>query len=79
MDTPKYGIEIDFIDNSTVTPYNTKQGPLAELSEGFMTDSIETMACHCEDMAIKLRAAAKEPPAIPQLYFDLSHKDARGN
>lgn len=60
MEVPKYGIEIDFIDNTIVSSECDKQGPIADLSEGFMTDSIETMACHCEDMAEKLRKKARE-------------------
>lgn len=61
MRAPTYGIEIDFIDNTIATPENNgKQGPVAEMSDGFMTDSIETMANHCEEMAYKLRRYARE-------------------
>lgn len=61
MEIPKYGIEIDFIDNSQpLIDGKRPQSPVAKMSDGFMTDSIETMAAHCEDTAKKLRNYARE-------------------
>lgn len=61
MTVPKYGIEIDFIDNTIAAHTNGEQGPIADFSEGFMTDSIDAMISHCEDMARKLRDYQRNP------------------
>lgn len=61
MTIPTYGIEIDFIDNSgKIVDGCREQGPIADMSDGFMTNSIEIMATHCENMAKKLRQYARE-------------------
>lgn len=54
MTIPKFGIEINFIDNRGVSPQNPKQGPIADLSDGFMTDSIFSMVNLLRETADKL-------------------------
>lgn len=63
FEIPKYGIEIDFIDNTGPRDADgklIKQGPIVDLGGGFMTDSIDSMIEHCEDTAKKLRDYKRE-------------------
>lgn len=52
---PNYGIEISFIDNTIAEDQNGKQGPIADLTDGFMCDDLNPMIELCESMAQKLR------------------------
>lgn len=50
MNVPDFGVSVEFIDNRK--PDNG--GPLAELSDGIMTNSIPTMVSFLRDLAEKL-------------------------